>query len=173
MARINKKFFLALSLSACFASLVLVPAVQGYGTTTGSAQTITSGTVNETLYSYDDNAYYKIYCSTGNSISISLAHYSVDLDLYFLSPSATTLSSSTSGSSAEYISYHCTTSGYYYIRVYRCSGSGDAPIVMGVTGATSGPSVPGFDVGILLFVIFSTSALGLVLVKRKLRVTHG
>ncbi len=170
MARFNKKLLLALAFSACFASLVLIPAVQGYGTSSSSAEAISNGTVDQSLGAYEYYAFYKINCGLGNSLYITLSYYSGDnLDLYLTDPSGSQVGSSTYYNSIDSISHTTMMMGYYTIRVYRESGSGSsAPIHMVVSGANS--SVPGYDIGIVLVVVFAASALGLVIVKKKSKV---
>jgi hypothetical protein len=169
MARFNKKLFLALSFSVFFCSLVLVPAVQGYGTSYYTAETIYNGSTSETMYSYDDYAYFQIYASAGNSLSISLSYNydGIDVDVRLYSPSQVQVDSSSNTLQSEYLTYTCTTSGNYYIVLYRFNGVGDTSIYMTVSGASSTPSVPGFDVATMLLATACAAALAIVLLKKK------
>lgn len=159
----NKRLFLIgttiFLLAFCFVS----PRVSAYGTTIGTAEIITDGTYGKTLLSADSNGYYKIYCSSSQSlrVTISYSYPTYDLDLYLYNPSQSQVDSSTSSSSTDTVSYGPTTSGYYYIRVYRYTGTGDAGFILTITLTAF---IPGFDI---LFVVYGLlMILGLVLTLR-------
>jgi hypothetical protein len=78
------------------------------------------------LDSYDTDDYYVFYFSYGNTLSATLyPPEGADFDLYLYDPSRVLVASSTQGAgSEEEINYSVNTSGYYYLRVYRFSGSG-------------------------------------------------
>ncbi|MBN2153079.1 MAG: hypothetical protein JW839_16625 [Candidatus Lokiarchaeota archaeon] len=163
-----KRLFLALLASTCLASLVLIPAVQGYGGSQSTAEEISNGIVNESMPAEEWYVWYKIYCNSGDSMSIALIHFaSADLNVIFYDPSGSQVAASTNFEADEHISYRCMRSGYHYIMVERMSGGGTT-IYMSVAGATERPAaVPGFDAALVLMAVPLAGAIGaLLLVKR-------
>ncbi|MEM3341928.1 MAG: pre-peptidase C-terminal domain-containing protein, partial [Thermoplasmata archaeon] len=70
-----------------------------------------------------DNDWYKINCTAGLEIVVTITFPSGDLDLYLKNENNSTLDSSTSYSSlTEEVSYVINTTGVYYIYVLRYSG---------------------------------------------------
>lgn len=160
---INKRFFLIGTTIFLLAFCFIFPTVSAYGTSFGTAENITTGTYNKTLLSGDYNGYYKIYCSSSQSLRVTIS-YSVptyDLDLYLYNPSQAQVDSATTSTSTDTVSYGPTIIGYYYIRVYRYHGTGDVPFTLTITLTAY---VPGFDI---LFVLYGfLMILGLVLTLR-------
>jgi hypothetical protein len=118
-----------------------VPIVQGYtvgqndmGSGSDAGNTFSTALLIELpadgegyLDSYDTDDYYVFYyLSYGNTIFATLySPEGADFDLYLYDPSHVLVASSTQGTGvADEIEYSANTNGYYYLRVYRFSGSG-------------------------------------------------
>jgi hypothetical protein len=96
------------------------------GNSRDQALAISSGSGTGYLDSTDTNDYYKVNVTSGGQISAILAPPSgSDFDLYLYDPNGSQVASSTlSGSQTDTINYTTTSTGDWYIRVYRYSGDG-------------------------------------------------
>ena len=99
---------------------------QDAGNSFAQALTIAAGSYTGFVDSTDTDDYYKVSLSSGQMIFIYLTPPSgSDFDLYLYNPSQSQVASSTlSGSQTDTVSYVATSSGDYYVRVKRWSGSG-------------------------------------------------
>ncbi|MHA1269420.1 MAG: pre-peptidase C-terminal domain-containing protein [Candidatus Helarchaeota archaeon] len=158
----NKKILFSSLLLTLFTISFAIPISFGYGSSFSTAQTITAGTLIDTLSSSDTYAYYKVYCSSGKILRVVLTYSaSFDLDLKIYNPSESVLDSSSSTGTVDTCSTTCSVAGYYYIRVYRYSGSGDANFTLSVTIMNM---IPGFDLVVALFSIITL--LGLIIITK-------
>ncbi len=89
----------------------------------GSANLLSTGTYSSLVCADDD--WYRTYVTAGYTVTatISFVHANGDLELQLYNAGGTLLDSSSTISNSEVVSYNVTTSGYYYIRAYRFSGS--------------------------------------------------
>ncbi|NVM55795.1 MAG: PPC domain-containing protein [Candidatus Helarchaeota archaeon] len=150
--RVYKKLILISSVVFLMGIFSCLPVAAGYGTTIGTAETITAGSLGDTLDSSDGSAWYKISCNDGQTLTVAIGTLGEDLDLYFYNPSQSLVASSADPGSSEVLSYKCSSSGYYYIEVARFD-PGD--IVFAMT-TTLQSSIPGFE---LLYVFFGIVVL--------------
>jgi hypothetical protein len=99
---------------------------QDAGNSFAQALAIGAGSYTGFVDSTDTDDYYKVNLSSGQTIEVYLTPPSgSDFDLYLYDPNQTLLDSSTlSGSQTDTVSYVAITSGGYYVRVKRWSGSG-------------------------------------------------
>jgi hypothetical protein len=153
-----------------FIACLLIPTISGYGSTIGAAETLSPGTHSLTLYSVDNDAYYKVSCSNNQYLNVTLNYDypSHDLDIALYDPSQAIIAGCGSPSPPNIVEATSTTSGYYYIHVYRAEGSGDAAFSLQIT-LTDNPGVPGFEI---LFITYGLIALlGLILYLRNRKIT--
>jgi hypothetical protein len=167
MKNASKKAMMLGFAIAIVSLLAGIPLAKGYGLDFGSAETITTGTHSDYLYSSDYRAYYKISCNQGQHLSVTLTYSSAspDYDLMLYDTNQNFISEDDSGMSKTSLSVQtiCSKSGYYYIKVWE-NGVGDQLISLNVQQTTA--MVPGYDVTYTLLSIIS--ALGiLVLVKMR------
>ena len=165
----NKKmiFFILIIFLASFC--LLIPTSLGYGDDFYDAETKRNGTYYETLDYYDDYAYYKVYCRSGDylvvDIEVNYPTYDVDLDLfdeYYL-----TEDSSSSDSDYDTVYAYPYTRTHYYIRVERdFPSTGYISFTLTISGAT-GFAIPGFEIITLLIGVISVSCVIYLRVKRK------
>lgn len=105
----------------------------------GSAYILTAGSYPGLVCADDD--WYRIYLNAGQNLTayISFTHSLGDLDLKLYNSSGSLLNSSTSVNDWERVSYAAAASGYYYVDVYRYSGSGsnDYDMTFSVVGGVS------------------------------------
>jgi hypothetical protein len=130
----------------------LTPTVSGYGSSFGSATTIGTGITNDTLLSTDTDAYYKISVPEGEDFGVGITYdtNSFDLGLYLYNPSLVEVASDTTGGSVPVVVEVGATGGYYYVRVNRITGTGDANIII-VVIFMSKYRVPGFDTMLVIY----------------------
>lgn len=96
--------------------------------TIATADTITSERVMQGQFTStsDNSDYYKTYISSGTNIYVQLSSIpgGCDYDLYLQNSSGTTLSQSNNGADkGEWLEYSISSSGYYYLKVARYSGT--------------------------------------------------
>jgi len=106
------------------------------GNTFDTATLISAGTGTGYLDSNDQNDYYKISVSEGQSISVSMTPpFGSDFDLRLYDSNQTQVDySNSSGSVTDTVTYTATTSGYFYVKVYLWGGSGTYSMVVTITG---------------------------------------
>ena len=170
MFNINyKKGVLISSLFILLSIFLILPISHGYGSSFGTAETITTGTRIEPLYSSDNYAYYKVDCSQGNYLMVSLTFSpSFDLDLRLYDPAESYVDGSTSSTGgSEHCSELCSSSGYYYIKVSRYDGIGDVSMTITVSITTG---VPGFEGIYILFALMVSIGLFIYIRIRKSRI---
>jgi hypothetical protein len=162
-------------LIAVFCSLTLfiaLPISSGYGISMQGATPITNGITNEQMTT-TEYAYYKICCSMGDNLSVTLTYYGggTDLDLVIFNRSGSILDSSYHSSSDDSCSVICSSSGYYYIDVINYANIVPSTINLIVSGATgSGCTsyrIPGFEIIITLVGLIAATFLGLILLKSR------
>jgi len=152
----NKKLVL-LGTVLFLSVLVLLPsAVIGYGDSFGTAETKTIDTTySEYLYSGDNYAYYKVSRTTGDYLWVKISWSSSldDLDLRLYDPSQSLVVTSAGSGTSDSCGCSITTSGYWYIRVNRYSGTGGVTFTLSIKSAAP---IPGFE---LLYAFFSIVVL--------------
>jgi len=104
-----------------------------------AATTIPAGTGIGYIDSTDTDDYYKVSVNSGQTVSVSLTPpYGSDFDLYLYDTSQSYIDSSTlGGSQTDMVEGTAIASGYFYIRVYKWSGSGIYSLSITVTGGTT------------------------------------
>jgi len=120
-----------------------------------------NGTHNKNLLSGDDYAYYKVYCSKGDNLQITLTvtypPYDLDLTIYNRDYQSEGYSYD---EGSDYVSDIVDERGPYYIRVSRFEPTGSIPFVLVIAGATgSNLGIPGFEIISFLIVIISIVSL--------------
>ena len=120
------------------------------GNSIGAATTIPAGSGTGYIDSTDANDYYKVNITSGQTISVSMtppAGSDFDLKLYDANQSQVD-SSSLGGSQTDTVEDTASASGYFYIHVYRYSGSGIYSMTVTVSGgATQNDMGTGTDAG--------------------------
>ena len=169
----NKKMILFISVIFLASFCLLIPTSLGYGDYFNDAETKKNGTYYDTLDYYDDYAYYKVYCRSGDylvvTVEVNYPTYDVDLDLYD-EDYLTEDSSSNSGDYDTVYAYPLRRT-HYYIRVERYDPStGYIPFTLTIEGAT-GSAIPGFEIITLLIGVISVSCVIYLRVKRKKKTT--
>jgi len=168
LKRIHTKiniFFIITLLFIVFPILYMIPISNGYGDDFSSAEILYTGTHSDILYSSDDYAYYKIYCSSNHFLKVILTYSSsFDLDLRLYSPSQSLIDSSANAGTADTCGAYCSFSGYYYIRVKRFSGTGDASFYLDISIFYG---IPGFQIVYLIFGLIGCIGLFYFLKVRK------
>ena len=152
---------------------LLIPTSLGYGSGFYDAETKINGLHSETLLDYDDDAYYKVLCDSGDSLKVTLQVDSsfYDLDIYLYDSYQLLEDSSFNTGNFDDVFGYPDTDGYYYIQVERYSPySGDVPFTLTITGAR-GITIPGFDIITLLIGVISVSGIICLKIKRKQKTT--
>ena len=151
----HKKLILISSVVFLMGIFSCLPVVAGYGTTIGTAETITAGVEVDTLSSVHNSAWYKISCNKRQTLTVVIVTTgSDDLQLIFYNPSQTGVASSFASGITETLSHQCDFSGYYYIEVVRYLPPA-ADIFFTMT-TTLQSSIPGFEI---LYVFFGIVVL--------------
>lgn len=169
----NKKLILFVSVLFLASFCLLIPTSLGYGSGFSDAETKINGLHSETLNEYDDDAYYKVLCDSGDSLKVTLQveSSSYDLDIYLYDSNQFLEDSSFSTGSFEDVWGYPDIDGYYYIQIERYSPSyGDIPFTLTISGA-GGITIPGFDIIALLIGVISVSGVICLQVKRKQKTT--
>lgn len=163
----NKKNLIVGALLFLITVFVITPIALGYGDSIGTAETLTAGTHNDTLDSLDSSAYYKISLSSGQIVAVTLTDTaSFDLDLYIYDPGYFLIDSSESGSDTDQVQFTASEgSGYYYIKVSRYSGSGDASFALVIT---VNAAIPGFELVYAIFGILGLISVIIILKYKKI-----
>jgi len=170
----NKKTILFILVIFLASFCLLLPTSLGYGYGFSDAETKTNGTYYETLSYYDDYAYYKVLCRSGDYLEVSLEvdypPYDADLDLYDSSQSF--VDSSSNAGDYDTVYAYPYSRGYYYIRVERYDPStGTIPFTLTIEGANGVEIIPGFEMITLLIGVISVSSVLYLRVKRKKNTT--
>ncbi|MFX0179292.1 MAG: hypothetical protein ACFE78_03830 [Candidatus Hodarchaeota archaeon] len=165
----NKKIIILISIIFLVSFCLLIPTSLGYGYGFSDAEIKRNGTYYEELDYYDDYAYYKVYCRSGDylivDIEVGYPSYDVDLDLY--DEYYLTEDSSSSDSTSDIVYAYVYSRTHYYIRVERdFPSTGYISFTLTISGAT-GYAIPGFEIITLLIGIISVSCVIYLRVKRK------
>jgi len=124
----------------------------------------------ETLASDDDDAYYKISCSIGDNLKITLEvdFPTYDLDIYLYDSDQILLNYSQNAADIDEVSYSIIKRGIHYVRINRWQpSSGEVPFELTISGATSGIIIPGFEmISFLIFIISMISLISFRIIKR-------
>jgi len=170
---LRKRLILTFTLCTLFTLFITLPQASGYGTSVATATTIVNGTTNEQMYT-TSYAYYKVCCSAGDSLSVTLTHYGggTDLDLKIYDIGGNQLDSSSSSTTDDECNITAPTNDYFIIRVSHYSGVVPLTINLIVTGATGSgcvmPSIiPGFEVLPTLFGLIAATFLALMILKSR------
>lgn len=166
----NKKIILYFSILLIANFLVLIPATIGYGSSFNDAQIITNVIYYETLASYDEDAYYIVYCRPGDDleVSVEISYPTYDIDLYLYDDYEWIEDSDTYSDSYHYIYAEVYSRTYYYIHVERQYPiSGSLLFTLTITGATGTPGIPRFEIISILIVTISMISLIYFRMKRK------
>jgi len=151
---------------------LLIPTSLGYGTAYINAETKTDGTYYETLASINDEAYYKVFCSAGDSLQVTITYdaptYDLDLELYTQTRSYEDGSASTGDT--DTVSANPYTACHYFIVVNRYDSYGSIPFELYITGATGTETIPGYEVISLLLGVISVIGLVYLQIRRKKKV---
>ena len=109
------------------------------GNSLSAATTIAAGSGTGYIDTTDTADYYRISVSSGQTVSVSMAPPSgSDFDLKLYSTNQSQIDSSTlGGSQTDTVEGTVTASGYFYIHVYRYSGSGIYSMTVTVTGGAA------------------------------------
>jgi len=154
------------------ALIILLPPAIGYGSSFATAEALQNGTRTRTLYSTDDNAYYKVNCKAGDTLDVWVTFnegLGDSLELYIYDPSYVEFSSDIGGTSPIYLSNTITTAGFQYLNISRSAGTGDLSMTITINGAT-GDSIPGFGIlAAVLGLIFSIGIIA-ILFRNRLRI---
>ncbi len=172
---LRKRLILTATLCGLLALFITLPTSFGYGTSFASATEVQNGTTNESLLT-TSYVYYKICCSYGDSLSVTLTWYSgYDLDLRLYDPSRTSVDSSSSSGVDDVCTESTLVSGWYYIRVSYYSGSIPALITLIITGATGincPTPIPGFELISTLVGLIAATFLAVILLKSRKKILY-
>ncbi len=109
----------------------------------GSAYTLGTGSYPSLVCADDD--WYKIYVTAGNIVSayISFTNSLGNLDLKLYNSGSVQINSSTTTNNWEQASYAVTATGYYYVQVYRFSGTGsnNYAMTLSITSGSGGDDI--------------------------------
>ena len=150
--RVQKKLILISSLVFLMGIFACLPVATGYGTTIDTAEPIGTGVVEDTLLAGGDSAWYGISVYDGQTLTVEVVTPGNDVGLAFFGPSQGRVAFSGDAGPIVTLSYDCSLTGYYYIRIYRLAG-GDIPFTMTTTLKNT---IPGFE---LLYVFFGIAVL--------------
>ena len=151
--RVHKKLILISSVVFLMGIFSCLPVATGYGTTIGTAETISMGVEVDTLDQNNNSAWYKISCSDRQTLTVIVVTIGPNFDLVLYNPSQSQVASSSISGPTETLSYDCSSNGYYYIEVVRGLALGDILFTM-TTTLTS--RIPGFEI---LYVFFGIVVL--------------
>jgi Bacterial pre-peptidase C-terminal domain len=107
-----------------------------YGIDIYHAEPKLPGIYSETLLSEHDEAYYRVNCSAGQLLKVSInfsASYDLNLYLLDLNPSQDILGSSETTGPSDVVEFQIITSGEYFIEVTRFDGVGDVNFTLKIT----------------------------------------
>jgi hypothetical protein len=109
------------------------------GNSLSAAMTIAAGSGTGYIDDTDTADYYKVSVSSGQTVSVSMTPPSgSDFDLKLYDTSQSQIDSSTlGGSQTDTVEGTATSSGFFYIHVYRYSGSGIYSMTITVTGGAT------------------------------------
>ncbi len=131
-----------------------------------TAYTIATGTYANLFCSDDD--WYRLYITAGNTLVANIAFTQCfgDLDLGLYDQDEVQRNYSTTSNDWESVSYAVTTTGYYYIKVYRYYDTGRNSYALTLTTAPT-PSNPSGIAGFELFLLIGVTSLAIFLIARK------
>ncbi len=118
-----------------------------------------------------DDDWFKVYVTAGNmlSVSISFTNSLGNLDLGLFNAAGSLNSSTSTTSNGESLTFDITTTGYYYIRVYRITTTNEYSLTITPTTIVSKPlppppaEIPGYD----LFIMASSCFIAIALITVK------
>ncbi|TFF94438.1 MAG: hypothetical protein EU543_01295 [Promethearchaeota archaeon] len=157
----NKRIILLSLIISFFTFSSLVSLSLAYGSSFSSAEALGNGTFSKTLLSGDEYAYFKVYCSKGDNLQVTLTvdYPPDDLDLTIYNRDYDSEGYSYDEGS-DYVSDNVGERGPYYIRVSRYEPeTGSIPFVLVISGATGSAGIPGFESITFLIVIISIISL--------------
>jgi len=151
---------------------LIISSAFGYGYGFYDAEVKLNGTYYETLGYYDDYAYYKVNCRSGDFLDVYLTYnYPTNLlglELYDSTQWSIDSESSPDGYDNVYTSVYSLT--HYYIVVERIGPStGTISFTLEISGAT-GLIIPGFEIIALIIGMISVTGIIYLKINRKKKI---